>query len=87
MPEIKTEKTPVILLNDPQPSNISLQPMPGVMVMAVKNDQVTHNIAFSPQEATQIGVALIQGAAAAAGMGNAEAVKKHQNGNNGFRSK
>lgn len=59
MPKIFTKKEAVIL-NDPQATAVGFSLADGHVVLAVKNDQVTHAVHCNPQEALELGVALIQ---------------------------
>lgn len=61
MADIKTEKTSVVVLNDPQPQYMQLGLTPGVVHIKIKNEGVLHDAHLQPDEAVQLGVALIQG--------------------------
>lgn len=74
MADIKTEKK-VIVVNDPQPSTINLNIGPGVVIQAMKNEGITHFAHLNPQEATQLGVTLIQLASQAAALAQHEAMR------------
>ena len=59
MAEITTEKK-IALVGDPVPSGIQFTVAPGMVQMIVKNDCTLHTCKMQPQEAVQMGVALIQ---------------------------
>ncbi len=59
----------LLQVGDPNPSNIGFGVAPGHVQMAVKNEGVIHVCLLDPNEAVQMGIALIQmgGRAQAAG--------------------
>ncbi len=74
MADIKTDKQLVAVLNDPHPSNINFNVGAGVVGQQVKNEGVTHTCLYTPDEAVQVGVTLIQLAHQAAAMGQAQKI-------------
>lgn len=74
MADIKTEKK-VIVVNDPNPSVINFNLGPGVVVQMIKNEGITHFAHLNPEEATKMGVILIQLATQAAALGQHEAMR------------
>lgn len=74
MAKITTKKEPIALIGDPQPQYINFGVGDGIVAMAVKGDGVIHSCALDPNEAVQMGVMLIQMAAAASAQRQQQAV-------------
>ena len=60
MPKIETKKDEVLLLNDPNPSNIAFSVGPGIVMMTIRNEGVNHNCLFSTDELQGMAVACIK---------------------------
>lgn len=65
MPNIQTTKSPIIATAQ---ANVQLGARPGQVLVVADNEGVSHRIMMTPEEATQLGVAIIQLAAQAKAM-------------------